>query len=92
MDETPLFFNMSPSKTIAKKGAKSILIRTQNQEKCRISVILTITAKRKKLPPYLIFKGKTNGDIENNWKKILMLLIKDVMLLGMRILGLLKRL
>ena len=27
MDETPLFFNMTPSKTIAKKGGKSILIR-----------------------------------------------------------------
>ncbi len=36
MDETTIFFNMSPSKTITKKGGKSILIRTQNQEKCRI--------------------------------------------------------
>jgi len=43
MDETPLFFNIFPSKTIAKKGGKSILIRTQNQDKCLISVILTIT-------------------------------------------------
>ena len=62
MDETPLFFNMTPSKTIAKKGGKSILKSTQNQEKCRISFILTITANGKKLPQYLIFKGKSNGE------------------------------
>lgn len=32
-DETPVFFNMLPNKTIAKKGGKSIIIRTQDQEK-----------------------------------------------------------
>jgi len=69
MDETPILFNMSPSKTIAKKGGKSILIRTQNQEKCYISVILTISANGHKLSPYLIFKGKINGDIEKKLKK-----------------------
>lgn len=51
IDDTPLFYNMAPSKTIAKKRGKSILIRIQNQEKCLIFVILTITASGKKLPP-----------------------------------------
>ena len=68
-DETPLFFNMTPSKTVAKKGGKSIIIRTQNQEKCRLSVLLTITADGTKLPPFLIFKAKVNGDIEKELSK-----------------------
>lgn len=59
---------MTPSKTIAKKGGKSIIIRTQNQEKCRVSVILKITANGNKLPPFLIFKAKANGDIEKQLK------------------------
>ena len=62
-DETPIFFNMVPSKTIAKKGGKSIIIKTQDQERCRISVLLTITADGGKLPPLLIFKAKRNGII-----------------------------
>ena len=64
MDETPVFFNMVPSKTVAYKGQKSILIKTQDQEKCRITVLLTITAAGGKLPPYIIFKAKNKGKIE----------------------------
>ena len=33
MNETPIFFDMFPNKTIAKKGNKTILIQTQSQEK-----------------------------------------------------------
>ena len=44
MDETPIFFNMTSNKTIAKKGTKSILIKSQNQEKCRLTVVLCVTA------------------------------------------------
>ena len=58
MDETPIFFNMYSNDTIAKKGNKTILIKTQSQEKCRISIILCITADGEKLPPFLIFKAK----------------------------------
>ena len=50
MDETPIFFNMYPNKTIAKKGKKSILIKTQSQEKWRVSVILCIIVDGEKLP------------------------------------------
>ena len=39
IDETPIFFNMYPNKTIAKKGNKSILIKTCSQEKYRVSLI-----------------------------------------------------
>jgi len=70
MDETPIFFNMYPNKTIAKKGNKTILIKTQSQEKCRISVILCITADGEKLPPFLIFKAKEEGYIEKNLSEL----------------------
>jgi hypothetical protein len=69
MDETPIFFNMIPSNTIIYKNNKSILIKTQNQDKCRISVLLTITANGNKLPPYIIFKAKNKGNVENELLK-----------------------
>ena len=54
MDESPIFFNMIPNKTIAKRGKKTILIKTQNQQKCRISVLLCIVADGSKLAPLKI--------------------------------------
>ena len=69
MDESPIFFNMVPKKTIAKRGKKTILIKTQSQEKVRISIILTISADGDKLKPLIIFKGKTGGLIEKNLSK-----------------------
>ena len=44
MDETPVFLNMPLTKTIVKRGSRQVIIKTQNQEKCRISVLLTIVA------------------------------------------------
>ena len=56
MDETPLFLNMSPNKTVTYKGNKSVVIRTTNQEKIRITCILAICGDGDKLAPYIIFK------------------------------------
>ena len=69
MDESPNFFNMVPNKTIAKRGKKTILIKTQNQQKCRISVTLGIVADGSKLAPLIIFKGKAGGFIEKELTK-----------------------
>jgi len=66
MDETPLSFNMIPTKTLAKKGTKSIIIKALDQEKCRVSILLTITADDGRLPPYIIFKGKRYGKKEKD--------------------------
>lgn len=62
MDETPIFLNMPITKTIIKKGTKQVIVKTQGQEKCRVTVILTILADGGKLPPLIIFKAK------NQWK------------------------
>lgn len=50
-DETPIVFNMILNKTIAQKGGKSITIKSYEQEKYCISIILAITAKGNKLAP-----------------------------------------
>ena len=70
MDETPIFFNMYPNKVIAKKGNKSILIKTQSKEKCRVSVILCIIADGEKLLLFLIFKAKEEGYIEKKLSEL----------------------
>lgn len=65
----PQYFSIWTTKTVAKKGAKTIIIKTQEQDKCRLSAILPITATGRNLPPYLIFKAKNNSMIENQLKK-----------------------
>lgn len=65
VDETALSYNMPFNKTIHKCGAKTICIRTQRQEKCRISILLSIAGDGNKLMPYAIFKGAANGKIIN---------------------------
>ena len=52
---------MPPNYTITKKEKKNVIIRTQGQEKCRVSILLTILADRQKLSPFVIFKGKENS-------------------------------
>ena len=39
------------------------MIKTQNQEKLRISAIMSICGNGERLKPYLIFKGAHNGRI-----------------------------
>ena len=56
---------MTPNKSIAKKSWKNIIVKTQNKEKYRVFVLLRITADGGKLPPYIIFKSKPKGKIEN---------------------------
>lgn len=55
---------MKPNYVIEKNGKKSVIIRTQNQEKCRLSVLLTILSNGKKLSPLLIFKGVKDEKLE----------------------------
>ena len=40
MDETPLFMNMTSTKTIAKIGSKEVNIKTHSQERVLITAIL----------------------------------------------------
>jgi len=63
LDKTPFFYNMIPYKTIARRGGKSIVIRTSIQEKIKISVLFTIVGDGIKLTPLIIFKGKKKEEL-----------------------------
>ena len=57
MDETPAFFNPEIKAIIAPKGAHSVVIKTQSQEKHRYFLVLLISANGRKLKPLIIFKA-----------------------------------
>lgn len=59
MDETPVYLDMIPSRTVNKKGKRSILVRSTNSEKRRITAVMCCNAAGKFLPTLAIFKGKT---------------------------------
>ena len=59
MDETPMCFDLPGNRTIDKKGAKSILIRTTGNEKTHFTVVLACMADGTKLKPMVIFKRQT---------------------------------
>ncbi len=60
MDETPVYMDMVPSRTIDKKGKK---VRTTKSEKCRVTAVLACTATGDMLPPMIVFKGTTTRSI-----------------------------
>ena len=62
MDETPIYFEMVSNKTIEKIGEKTVTIVTHGSERTRISLLLCISASGEKLPPLLVFKGKSDGN------------------------------
>lgn len=60
MDETPVFLDLVPSRTVDRKGKKSIRVRTTNSEERHITAALCCTAAGQFLPPFVTFKGKTS--------------------------------
>lgn len=46
------------------------MIKTQNQEKLRISAIMSLCGNGERLKPYLIFKGSHNGRIYHSLSKL----------------------
>mgnify|MGYP006205657777 FL=1 len=65
MDQTPIPYSFPSSRTLEKKGAKTINVRTSRTDTKRATLAATVTASGKLLTPFLIFKGKTNGRIAN---------------------------
>lgn len=59
MDETPMCFDMPSTRTVNKKGEKTVMIKTTGHEKTHFTVVLTCMADGGKLPPMVIFKRKT---------------------------------
>jgi hypothetical protein len=58
-DQTPVWIEPVRGTVLAHKGARSVLVRTGGKEKDRITAMLGVMYDGKKLPPYLIFRGKS---------------------------------
>ena len=58
MDETPTYFDMVPDRTVSKRGAREVRVRSSGAKKRRLTVVLTCTASGNVLPALTIFKGK----------------------------------
>lgn len=69
MDETPMYFDLLPGKTVDVKGRKSIRIRTTGSEKRHLTIVLAVSAAGDVLSPMVIFKGKRplNLDVPKGW-------------------------
>ena len=59
MDELPLTFEIVITRTVNKKGSKSVTIQTMEHEKASFTVVLGCCASGDKLPPMIIFKKNT---------------------------------
>ena len=78
MDETPIFMENIPNKTIAPKGAHDISIISHGREKSRKSVILAVIAAGNKLPVLLVFYGTPNGPKEQTLRKLEVVTNKEI--------------
>lgn len=66
IDETNIQFDMTGSVTLANQGTRTISVRSSGASS-RCTVLLGVTLSGRKLPPFIIFKGKSNGRISREW-------------------------
>lgn len=58
-DETPVYFDMPTNYTVDIVGTKTVSVKTTGNEKMRVTVMLTVLADGRKLPPFIILNRKT---------------------------------
>src|SRR6185437_9970385 len=61
MDETPVWFETAPSRTIHRKGDKEVPLIVSSQHRHRITVTLAVTKSGKMLPPTIIEKSQSKA-------------------------------
>lgn len=67
-DETGVYFDDAPGRIIAERGAgKSTKIKGKKQS-YRATVLFTVAADGKKLPPLIIYMAKPGGTVEDSFK------------------------
>ena len=57
MDETPLYFGVVPSRVIAKKGTKSVIVCTAGSKKRYLTATLSVTSDGDIFPLWQFSKG-----------------------------------
>ena len=58
MDETAIWADMPGGSTVDARGVRHVPVLTTGHEKSRVTVCLAAMADGRKLPPYIVFKGK----------------------------------
>ena len=71
MDETNVYFNCKPKRTVNLRGQKTISIRIGSSSSLRVTVCVSIAMDGTKLPLFLIFKGTPHAQIERSLNFIL---------------------
>jgi hypothetical protein len=63
MDQTPMWYAMTPKTTIEPRGSRTVNVRTATGDSKRVTVAVTITASGHQLPSMVVFKGSPTGTI-----------------------------
>jgi DDE superfamily endonuclease len=63
MDQTPVFFSMTPKTTLDERGTRTVNVRASTGSTMRITVAVGVTAAGGTLPLMIVYKGKKNGRI-----------------------------
>jgi hypothetical protein len=63
MDQTPMWYAMTPKTTIKRRGSHMVNIGTALGDSKRLTVAVTITASGHQLPSMVVFKGLPTGTI-----------------------------
>ena len=64
MDQTPVFFSMTPTTTLTERGSRTVNVRKSSGSTQQLTLAVAVTAAGQFLKPIIFFKGKPGGRIE----------------------------
>ena len=64
MDETAVYLNCSPNRTVHMKGEKTVSVMIGGASSMRFTLAVTVAMDGTKLPLFVIFKGTPGGKVE----------------------------
>ncbi len=64
MDEVAIYYEVPARKVVQKRGSKTVVVKTSGASRSRVTGILAVMADGTKLPPMIIFKGKTTACVK----------------------------
>ena len=71
MDETAVYFESRPRRTVHATGARTVPIRAPGRSNQRLTACLSVAADGTKLPLFVILRGEPDGRIEKSINTIL---------------------
>ena len=70
MDETAVYLNCTPNRTVHPTGEKTVAIMIGRSNPTRITVAVSVAMDGSKLPLFVIFRGKPGGRVEKSLQEI----------------------